>query len=218
MKKVKIGKVMMDAISEEEFIRRTELNPKTMKELSDDTAVIKNGHVFPIQKQFAPNNVGVYDQGPVLIYNKPENLINNPDYNENNIIDFENTTSLRDCIEKTAKFVNQERTTLISPENIYTPIVKEDDSPEMALFKEAIAKKRIDIENYKPRFGSDYSNDLRGLTGKNITFFKLKRLCDIFDINCSVTFSDKKNAPNPIGETLSICINDSTVDDNKGDK
>jgi hypothetical protein len=81
----------------------------------------------------------------------------------------------------------------------------------MALFKQAIAKKSIDIENYKPRFGSDYSNDLRGLAGHSITFFKLKRFCDIFDIRASVTFEDKKNAPNPIGEKLTTCIND-TID------
>ena len=81
----------------------------------------------------------------------------------------------------------------------------------MALFKQAIAKKSIDIENYKPRFGSDYSNDLRGLAGHSITFFKLKRFCDIFDIRASVTFEDKKNAPNPIGEKLTTCINDTMI-------
>ena len=127
------------------------------------------------------------------------------------LIDFENSSSLRESIEKTARLVNEERTILISPDNIYTPLIKENDTPEMALFKKAIAEKQIDIENYKPRFGSDYSNDLRALSGNSITFFKLKRMCDIFDINCMVTFEDKEGAPNPIGERLTICINNSQV-------
>ena len=127
------------------------------------------------------------------------------------MIDFENSSSLRESIEKTARLVNEERTILISPDNIYTPLIKENDTPEMALFKKAIAEKQIDIENYKPRFGSDYSNDLRALSGNSITFFKLKRMCDIFDINCMVTFEDKEGAPNPIGERLTICINNSQV-------
>ena len=62
----------------------------------------------------------------------------------------------------------------------------------------------------------DYSkyysyNDLKALSGNSITFFKLKRMCDIFDINCMVTFEDKEGAPNPIGERLTICINNSQV-------
>ena len=195
MKKMRIGKRILDVIDQEEFIRKSEYNPEAVKELAEDTAVVKDEIVYPVMTKFSRDVVGVYDAGPLLIYSK-------------DIIDFDNVENLRDSIEKAAKLESQERSILISTNNIYKPIVQENDTPEMALFKKAISKKNIDIENYKQRFGSDYSNDLRGLTGNSITFFKLKRFCDIFDIRCSITFEDKKNAPNPIGEKLTTCVND----------
>lgn len=210
MKKMKIGKRILDVMDQDDFIRRSILNPQISKDLADDTAVVSGDTVYPVNTKFTRDMVNVYDAGPVLVYSNPED-VNHEDYDAKNIIDFENVKNLRDAIEKQAKLEQQERTILISANNIYTPIVKEEDTPEMALFKQAIAKKSIDIENYKPRFGSDYSNDLRGLAGHSITFFKLKRFCDIFDIRASVTFEDKKNAPNPIGEKLTTCIND-TID------
>lgn len=210
MKKMKIGKRILDVMDQDDFIRRSILNPQISKDLTDDTAVVSGATVYPVNTKFTRDMVNVYDAGPVLVYSNPED-VNHEDYDAKNIIDFENVENLRDAIEKQAKLEQQERTILISANNIYTPIVKEEDTPEMALFKQAIAKKSIDIENYKPRFGSDYSNDLRGLAGHSITFFKLKRFCDIFDIRASVTFEDKKNAPNPIGEKLTTCIND-TID------
>lgn len=213
MKKIKIGKAILDAIDEQEFVRRTQVNPAIAKELADDTAVIKEDKVYPVQRVYTSKNVGVYDLGPALIYSRPDNLINKDEYNTSNIIDFDDVGSLKESIEKTARLVNEEKSILISADNIYTPVIKEEDSPEMALFKEAIAKKRIDVESYKPRFGSDYSNDLRALSGHAITFFKLKRLCDIFDINCHISFDDKKGAANPIGERISTCINDYSASD-----
>ena len=211
MKKVRIGKTIMDAIDEKEYMRRVSINPNANNELSNDTAVLKGDTVYPIQKSYSKDAVGVYDAGPVLVYSRPQNMIDTNEYSSDNVIDFENSSSLRESIEKTARLVNEERTILISLDNIYTPLIKENDTPEMALFKKAIAEKQIDIENYKPRFGSDYSNDLRALSGNSITFFKLKRMCDIFDMNCMVTFEDKEGAPNPIGERLTICINNSQV-------
>ena len=210
MKKMKIGKRILDVMDQDDFIRRSILNPQISKDLAEDTAVVSGNTVYPVNTKFTRDMVNVYDAGPVLVYSNPED-VNHEEYDAKNIIDFENVENLRDSIEKQAKLEQQERTILISANNIYTPIVKEEDTPEMALFKQAIAKKSIDIENYKPRFGSDYSNDLRGLAGHSITFFKLKRFCDIFDIRASVTFEDKKNAPNPIGEKLTTCIND-TID------
>lgn len=207
MKKMRIGKRILDVIDQEEFIRKSEYNPEAVKELAEDTAVVKDEIVYPVMTKFSRDIVGVYDAGPLLIYSKPED-IDLSQYNSKDIIDFDNVENLRDSIEKAAKLESQERSILISTNNIYKPIVKENDTPEMALFKKAISKKNIDIENYKQRFGSDYSNDLRGLTGNSITFFKLKRFCDIFDIRCSITFEDKKNAPNPIGEKLTTCVND----------
>ena len=115
---------------------------------------------------------------------------------------------MREAIEKHARLASAERNILISKDNIYNVNIKETDTPEMKLFKEALNKKSIDIMSYKPRFSSDFSNDIRVIQGDSITFGKLKKLASILDMNIELTISDKENAPNPIGEVLHAQIND----------
>lgn len=202
MKKIKMGRTIRDVISHEEYIRRVNLNPDLMNELADDTAIEMDGHVYPINRQYSPNVVGMWDGGQVMVYTSPQEYINDPDYDAKNIIDFENVSGLRDSIEKQAELERAERSILISPDNIFAPVIKDTDTPEMRLLKEAITRKRIDIDAYKPRFGSDFNNDKRLFEQSSITIFKLKKMCDNFDMKCSLVIEDKKNAPNPIGEKL----------------
>lgn len=202
MKKIKMGRTIRDVISHEEYIRRVNLNPDLMNELTDDTAIEMDGHVYPINRQYSPNVVGMWDGGQVMVYTSPQEYINDPDYDTKNIIDFENVSGLRDSIEKQAELERAERSILISPDNIFAPVIKDTDTPEMRLLKEAITRKRIDIDAYKPRFGSDFNNDKRLFEQSSITIFKLKKMCDNFDMKCSLVIEDKKNAPNPIGEKL----------------
>ena len=202
MKKIKMGRTIRDVISHEEYIRRVNLNPGLMNELADDTAIEMDGHVYPINRQYSPNVVGMWDGGQVMVYTSPQESINDPDYDAKNIIDFENVSCLRDSIEKQAELERAERSILISPDNIFAPVIKDTDTPEMRLLKEAITRKRIDIDAYKPRFGSDFNNDKRLFEQSSITIFKLKKMCDNFDMKCSLVIEDKKNAPNPIGEKL----------------
>lgn len=212
MKKIKMGKTIRDVISHDEYIRRSNMNPQLSNELADDTAVEMNGHVYPINRQYSPNTVGLWDGGQVLVYSRPEDQISLPDYDARNIIDFENVGSLRESIERQAELEKAERSILISPDNIFAPIIKDTDNPEMKLLKEAVTRKRIDIDAYKPRFGSDFNNDKRLFEQPSITIFKLKKMCDNFDIKCSIVLEDKKNAPNPIGEKLVAYI---TTDGNE---
>ena len=186
MKKIKMGRTIRDVISHEEYIRRVNLNPDLMNELADDTAIEMDGHVYPINRQYSPNVVGMWDGGQVMVYTSPQEYINDPDYDAKNIIDFENVSSLRDSIEKQAELERAERSILISPDNIFAPVIKDTDTPEMRLLKEAITRKRIDIDAYKPRFGSDFNNDKRLFEQSSITIFKLKKMCDNFDIKCSL--------------------------------
>lgn len=212
MKKIKMGKTIRDVISHDEYIRRSNMNPQLSNELVDDTAVEMDGHVYPINRQYSSNTVGLWDGGQVLVYSRPEDQINLPDYDARNIIDFENVGSLRESIERQAELEKAERSILISPDNIFAPIIKDTDNPEMKLLKEAVTRKRIDIDAYKPRFGSDFNNDKRLFEQPSITIFKLKKMCDNFDIKCSIVLEDKKNAPNPIGEKLVAYI---TTDGNE---
>ena len=215
MKKTKIDRRIVDVIDQDEFVRRTTLTPEMAKILAEDTAVqAPNDLVYPVLKQYSENVMGVYDAGPVLIYSTPDEYKNDPQYQSKNIIDFDNVSSLKESIEKQAELEQAERSILISPDNIFTPVPQPTDTPEMSLVKQAIIRKNIDIDNYKQRFGSDYNNDKRLFDQSSITFFKLKRVCEIFDIKATLTLEDEPNAANPIGEKLSIII---TRDDGSGE-
>ena len=206
MKKAKIGRRILDVIDENEFIRRSSLNPDIISSLAEDTAIEKDGHVYPVTKQYSKDVTGVTDLGKVLLYSLTEQDKSADEYKVENVIDFENVKSLQESISKQNQLMSAERTILVSPENIFTPVIKEEDTPEMKLLKQAICLKGIDLDNYKQRFGSDYNNDRRLFEQNSITFFKLKRLAEIMDMNVSLSLEDKPGAPNPIGEKLTIQI------------
>ena len=206
MKKAKIGRRILDVIDESEFIRRSSLNPDIVASLAEDTAIEKDGYVYPVTKQYSKDVTGVTDLGKVLLYSLTEQDKSADEYKVDNVIDFENVKSLQESINKQNQLMSAERTILVSPENIFTPVVKEEDTPEMKLLKQAICLKGIDLDNYKQRFGSDYNNDRRLFEQNSITFFKLKRLAEIMDMNVSLSLEDKPGAPNPIGEKLTIQI------------
>lgn len=206
MKKAKIGRRILDVIDESEFIRRSSLNPDIVASLAEDTAIEKDGHVYPVTKQYSKDVTGVTDVGKVLLYSLAEQDKDSDEYKVENVIDFENVKSLQESINKQNQLMSAERTILVSPENIFTPVIKEEDTPEMKLLKQAICLKGIDLDNYKQRFGSDYNNDRRLFEQNSITFFKLKRLAEIMDMNVSLSLEDKPGAPNPIGEKLTIQI------------
>ena len=193
-------------IDESEFIRRSSLNPDIVASLAEDTAIEKDGHVYPVTKQYSKDVTGVTDLGKVLLYSLTEQDKSADEYKVENVIDFENVKSLQESINKQNQLMSAERTILVSPENIFTPVIKEEDTPEMKLLKQAICLKGIDLDNYKQRFGSDYNNDRRLFEQNSITFFKLKRLAEIMDMNVSLSLEDKPGAPNPIGEKLTIQI------------
>ena len=206
MKKAKIGRRILDVIDESEFIRRSSLNPDIVTSLAEDTAIEKDGHVYPVTRQYSKDVTGVTDLGKVLLYSLTEQDKDTDEYNVDNVIDFENVKSLQESISKQNQLMSAERTILVSPENIFTPVIKEEDTPEMKLLKQDICLKGIDLDNYKQRFGSDYNNDRRLFEQNSITFFKLKRLAEIMDMNVSLSLEDKPGAPNPIGEKLTIQI------------
>ena len=193
-------------IDESEFIRRSSLNPDIVASLAEDTAIEKDWHVYPVTKQYSKDVTGVTDLGKVLLYSLTEQDKSADEYKVDNVIDFENVKSLQESISKQNQLMSAERTILVSPENIFTPVIKEEDTPEMKLLKQAICLKGIDLDNYKQRFGSDYNNDRRLFEQNSITFFKLKRLAEIMDMNVSLSLEDKPGAPNPIGEKLTIQI------------
>ena len=204
MKKMLIDKQMFNVYSQEDYVRRSLINPEAVKELAGDSAIEYEGNVYPIIPSGA-SMVGVKDIGPVFKFNKPKE--NDTTYSSENIIDFENASNLKEMIQKQAELEAAERTILIGKDNVYTINIDEQDTPEFALLKDAINRKRIDMNVYSKRFGSDASNNLRLLNNAHsITFMKLKAFAEALDMQVDLTISDKPDCPNPIGETLSAKI------------
>ena len=211
MKKISIGNKIYDVIDEKEYIRRAQYDRQMTEELASDTAVDPgDGYVYPVVNRYSKDNMGMTDYGPVLRYSNPENFPNKEEYKAENIIDFEKPQAggFKERIQQIAKLEEAERNVLISKDNIYNVAVRDTDTPEMQIFKEALNKKSIDILAYKPRFLSDYSYDVRVIQGDSITFGKLKKLATIFDMDITMSIKDKPGAVNPIGEELTAKINE----------
>lgn len=217
MRKSRIGKKIYDVVTPEEYIEADKANPEASQNLMDDTAIMDNGYVYPLNKQYSKNNPGVTDCGPMLVFSHPDSMNADGDYKADHIIDFNDVNGIRDSIRKQAELEREEASILVSPDNIFTPVIKETDTPEMKLLKEAISRKRIDLDSYKQRFGSDYNNDKRLFDQSSITFFKLKRLCDIMDIKVTLKLEDEPGAVNPIGEALETQITTDSGNDKSED-
>ena len=217
MKKAKIGKKILDVLTPQEYAQRVGNSKERMELMAEDTAIIKDGYVYPLNRQYSKHVPGATDYGAIVRVSHPESMDKDPEYSADNIIDFDNVSNLKEAIEKQAELERAEKTILISPDNIFKTIIQEKDTPEMKLLKEAINRKHIDLDNYKQRFGSDFNNDNRLFDQPSITFFKLKRIADVMDMRIDLTLSDKPGAANPIGEKLSAQITSSDSDD-EGEK
>lgn len=205
IRKIVIGNETLDAITKEEYERRQHLEEPLFK----DTALEYDGYVYPIMNHPDQSKVGVFDTQTVTRFVKPETDKEKEMYSSKNIIDFDKASSLADNIKKMDKIKMAESARLTTKNNILQLQVNETDSPELAAIKEAINLKNIDAESYKDRFpsDSDFNNDMRLLKDNkntNISFFKMKRVLDAFDIEANLTIKDKPKALNPIHKTLNV--------------
>jgi hypothetical protein len=211
MRKAAIGsRNLYNVISEEEYLRRTQMNPEAMKEISSDMAIEKDGYIYPILNTGIKGSsvVGVKDYGPVLQYSHPTTEEDKETFSNSHIIDMQNKPDgIKGMIQRTAELDAAERTMLIDKDNISHFVVQEQDTPEFALLKQALNQKNIDMSSYRHRHGSDYSNNMRILTsGNSITFGKLRAIAEASDIEVEITMRDKPGCANPIGSVLSTTI------------
>lgn len=152
-----------------------------------------------------------YDSGPGISVGSGISYIEEPDesekekYDDKRIIDFDNSKSIHDMMQKQRVVRSLERDILTSPDNIFTPRIFDDDSPEMKALKSAVLDKHIDLDKYEPRFGSNYNNDKRLFNKNTISLSMLKRVCEALDIDATLTLKDKaEDIPNPMGRTIEV--------------
>lgn len=192
-------------------------------------------YVLPFRDSiaFSKGLPGIYgyvpgDMAPQPFFNiiRPIDAYGNvmPEYDVSNINDLANAASMQEIIDLDTQYKQNEFALLSSGDNIYYAKIMPDDTPEMALIKQAINAKKIDLDRYKARIGPTYNNDKRVLQKGSITFPKFKALLSALDLNCTLTITNSgDDVPNPIpcpltvdiidGDATSVMINNSTVSD-----
>jgi hypothetical protein len=145
----------------------------------------------------------------VFIVEEPKTEEEKIKYDENTCINFSDKDTIREYMRKKNIIARDEINVLSNVENRFQPIIHEEDSEFMKGFKKAVQLKNMDIESYKPRFGSNYNNDRRCMEKDDITLNKTREINNKIDMVMDVTFRDKSdNIANPMAHPVTITIGD----------
>lgn len=199
------GKIM-DVVSEEDYKSKWRMyanNPS----IQATTAVEIRGndgvdYVLPFRNK-TDERPGIYSDGSIYFLKYP--TAEESQYRKENlsIVDFKDAKDINDFLSKNAQIREMETTVLTDIDSVFIPPMTENDSPEMRLFKEAVASKRMDINKYAPRFGDNFLNDKRILKTNSITMNKLVSMCNNFDIEAELILRDANpDVPNPMGKEI----------------
>lgn len=206
LKKALLEGKLVDVVSFKRLEETKELYRTTNSSAGVEVETLNNTLILPYRDNASHENgkPGVYNMGNVGY------LIKYPDKKDvkkyqPQVIDFQNTTTIQDYIDKQDRVRDAERELLCTPDNIYKPPIKDTDAPEMKALKQAICAKNIDIDKYADRFGENFPNDKRKLKDDKITLFLLKRMGECLDMNIDLIISDAGiDVPNPIGMPIKV--------------
>lgn len=208
-KRVVLDNKTMEVITIQEYEKLLNMNTP----IFDDTCVEHDGYVYPISKQYKPDQVSVSCVGPAIVFTPPVTEADKKKFKMDNVIDFSSGSlhGMKDYMDKVDRLKNMESSRLTTINNVLTIPISENDAPELKALKTIINDKHIDAEVYKQKFpsGSDYNNDLRHLKSPQnnaISFFKAKRVANAFDVEMELIIRDKPNAVNPSGKTYNIIL------------
>lgn len=199
--KAKIGDIIYDVITYEEYYRNIGLYPSAYTAIRG-----ADGYIYPI-RSLSDYRPGAYMTGSIDIFKPPTTTVECAMYSEQNIIDFTKAEGMRDLIACSQMLNSAERSILTNIDNLFVPDIGENDTPEMQALKQAIVAKHIDLDKYESRFGPNYNNDKRLLRKDRITFDKLRTIGECLDIKATLTIEDANpDVPNPIGRSISVEI------------
>lgn len=169
------------------------------------------GHIYPIVP-YTSQEFGVKyrKRAPVYFANIPEGT---ETYTTDSVIDYSKANTYKQFVETQNMVKELERDILTSPDNIYVPPEDKNDSPAMKALKEAVIDKKIDLDKYEPRFGSNYNNDKRIFNKQNISLPMLVRMCNALDIKATLTLEDQNSdVPNPMNTSISVEVTSANND------
>ena len=198
-KKMRIGDKIHDVTTLDDYLNHKDAYIPQYTAIHDEDTHL----VLPIKNKY-DSGAGIYVGSGISYIQEPDEE-NIEEYKDGNIIDFDNSKSIHDMMQKQKAVRSLERDILTSPDNIFTPKIFDDDSPEMKALKNAVLDKHIDLDKYEPRFGSNYSNDKRLFNKNTISLSMMKRICEALDIEATLTLKDKsEDVPNPMGRTIEV--------------
>ncbi len=197
MKKMKIHDKMYDVTTLREYMENRDAYIPGYTAIQED----HTGIVLPVKSK-TDTGVGIYVGDSVAYSTLPED---SDEYDSNNIIDMDNIDSMKELMERQQAVRDLEMEILTSPDNIFSPTIFDDDSPEMKALKKAVLDKHIDLDKYEPRFGSNYANDKRLFNKHTISLAMTKRICNALDIEATLILDNKSgNVPNPMHEPIVV--------------
>lgn len=174
-----------------------------------ESAVEHNGIIYP-ERSPTDTKPGIYKASCFSYLKHPdEDEVKDYVANDDNIIDF-NVKSVQEFVRSSDKLKSLERDILVDVDDIYSPIVDDNDEPEMVALKNAIISKNIDIGKYSGRFGSriQYQNDIRLLKSSHISMGKLKKFLNVLDLDGYLVLEDSsEGVPNPMNEVIKVKLN-----------
>lgn len=196
-KKGKVNGKMYEIIPMEEYQKHPSIYNGTL------TAIENDNTLYPIRHNDLGPGYYVKNEVMGMYINPREEDRNN--YSSDNVIDFSSASDMKDIIERKAQYTNLEREILCDADNIFRPVIRENDAPMMKALKEAVIAKNMDINKYESRFGSTFNNDKRIFNNSSITLNKLISTADALDMKVTVNIEDKSgDVPNPIGRVITV--------------
>lgn len=184
------------------------------------TVIERDGTLYPIRQEDNGEFGYIASSSPMHYFKPPTTQEEQTTYavENNEVIKFQDISSMTDYLERQSEYKNLERTILTSPDNIFMPVVSSNDEPTMRALKEAVLAKNIDLDKYSSRFGANYCNDKRLFKGTKITLSKLKDIAENLDMNCTLIIEDKaEDVPNPIGKKIVVNITDYKNNQDEGE-
>ena len=197
--KAKIKNVMYDVCTLEQYTQ----NPNQY--LKNHTAIVEGDYLYPVLSatQIDP---GVHvNPGMISYFQTPTDNIE--EYKKENAIRFDDVKDIATMIDKLEAVKKIEDDVLTSADNIFSVKIKPGDTPEMVALKTAVNEKKIDLDKYEHRFGSNYHNDKRLFNKPSISLGMLKRVTSALDMQVTMTIEDAPDAPNPIGRKIEVQLN-----------
>lgn len=197
--KAKIKNVMYDVCTLEQYTQ----NPNQY--LKNHTAIVEGDYLYPVLSatQIGP---GVHvNPGMISYFQTPTDNIE--EYKKENAIRFDDVKDIATMIDKLEAVKKIEDDVLTSADNVFSVKIKPGDTPEMVALKTAVNEKKIDLDKYEHRFGSNYHNDKRLFNKPSISLGMLKRVTSALDMQVTMTIEDAPDAPNPIGRKIEVQLN-----------